>query len=229
MGPFDIVPGEGTGGGYEIRTREGLPPTRFPILPVSVRASSDMFRAWSLPRSPEWLNGREPWRMRLRLRLRGASRRAARPPQGRGPGVPDVRPLSLGRTTPCTASGVTLRRPSSSSPGSRSLSTSSPTASHWLQQSEDRRLHGDGHSGQNPSGVALQLTRHGGLQERRVIRAHTASELHIREGRASPLSAWPTHGPQASESRFLMLMSTTHKVSTTRPCEPGDSLRRFKP
>jgi len=33
------VPGEGTGGGYEIRTREGLPPTRFPrvLVPVGGR------------------------------------------------------------------------------------------------------------------------------------------------------------------------------------------------
>lgn len=29
-GPFDVLPGESNGGGYEIRTREGLPPTRFP-------------------------------------------------------------------------------------------------------------------------------------------------------------------------------------------------------
>ncbi|MGW4653257.1 hypothetical protein ACWEP2_02775, partial [Streptomyces sp. NPDC004279] len=30
VGPFDVLPGESNGGGYEIRTREGLPPTRFP-------------------------------------------------------------------------------------------------------------------------------------------------------------------------------------------------------
>ncbi|TDW18575.1 hypothetical protein EV650_5164 [Kribbella kalugense] len=28
VGLFDVLPGENNGGGYEIRTREGLPPTR---------------------------------------------------------------------------------------------------------------------------------------------------------------------------------------------------------
>ncbi|MGW7395213.1 aminotransferase class V-fold PLP-dependent enzyme [Streptomyces cyaneofuscatus] len=37
-GAFDVLPGESNGGGYEIRTREGLPPTRFPSPRLSIRS-----------------------------------------------------------------------------------------------------------------------------------------------------------------------------------------------
>ncbi|EDY42924.1 hypothetical protein [Streptomyces sp. SPB074] len=40
VGPFDVLPGESNGGGYEIRTREGLPPTRFPNVRTGVRRGS---------------------------------------------------------------------------------------------------------------------------------------------------------------------------------------------
>ena len=36
---FDVLPGESNGEGYEIRTREGLPPTRFPTVVVGVTAA----------------------------------------------------------------------------------------------------------------------------------------------------------------------------------------------
>jgi hypothetical protein len=58
------------GGGYEIRTREGLPPTRFPIPRIAVQQA-----VWTSARpgaDVAWLsvNGRERRRMRRKLRRR---------------------------------------------------------------------------------------------------------------------------------------------------------------
>lgn len=48
-GAFDVLPGESNGGGYEIRTREGLPPTRFPSVrprPLGESSAANNTRRW---------------------------------------------------------------------------------------------------------------------------------------------------------------------------------------
>ena len=56
-------------GGCEIRTREGLPPTRFPSVRLSVRDGSGPSVTWD--DREQWLSAdaREFRRMRLRMRL----------------------------------------------------------------------------------------------------------------------------------------------------------------
>jgi hypothetical protein len=62
-----VVPGHG-GGGCEIRTREGLPPTRFPSLWACVRDRSAWSVAWSCGLVRSSADGLEPRRMRPELR-----------------------------------------------------------------------------------------------------------------------------------------------------------------
>ena len=90
----DIVPGQ-TGGGWGIRTPEGLPPTRFPSLLRGVRVRSrGSVRAHDRRRRPPAdASGR--WRMRLQMRptttatsSRCAPRRRSRSPS---PGAGDSR------------------------------------------------------------------------------------------------------------------------------------------
>ncbi len=57
VGPFNVVPGESTGGGYEIRTREGLPPTRFPTVRMAVRGCSRVFARQVRPGGRTGANG----------------------------------------------------------------------------------------------------------------------------------------------------------------------------
>ena len=66
-GALDVLPGGRNGGGYEIRTREGEPPTRFPTVVVPLRA---VYRALHL-RSPSAVRRVAP---SLESRLNGRER-----------------------------------------------------------------------------------------------------------------------------------------------------------
>src|SRR5215510_7275751 len=57
-------------GGCEIRTREGLPPTRFPSVRLSVHDRPGTSVTWNSRNSRVTADARELRRMRLRMRLR---------------------------------------------------------------------------------------------------------------------------------------------------------------
>ena len=63
---FSLVRG---GGGYEIRTPEGLPPTRFPSVRPGVHASPGQSVTWDDRNRRVTADAREHRRMRLRMRL----------------------------------------------------------------------------------------------------------------------------------------------------------------
>jgi hypothetical protein len=63
-----VLPGQ-RGGGWEIRTREGLPPTRFPSVRLSVHAGPGKSVTWDVCSRWVLADARERRRMRLRMRL----------------------------------------------------------------------------------------------------------------------------------------------------------------
>jgi hypothetical protein len=69
-----LVPGQ-RGGGCEVRTREGLPPTRFPTMLASVHRRPPPSVSWADRDGWVWADTREPRRMRPHLRPAGPAGR----------------------------------------------------------------------------------------------------------------------------------------------------------